>query len=80
MQAVRDAVDLWFTSVSVTKNKHTNTVWNRLHMNLYTMLCKQWYTAVCKLSENQFSVVNINRRDVYANVIIKVIGSRINKY
>lgn len=37
----------------------TNTVCNRLHVNLYTPLCKQWCTAVCKLSENQFSVVNI---------------------
>lgn len=59
---------------------HTNTVCNRLHMNLYTPLCKHWCTAVCKLSENQFNVVNIKWWDVYANVSIKVMGSRINKY
>lgn len=59
---------------------HTNTVCNRLHMNPCTWFCKHWCTTVCKLYENQFRIVNIKWWDVYANVIIKVMGSQITKY
>lgn len=43
-------------------------------------MCEHLRATVYKLYENQFSIVNIKRWNVYANVISKLMGFDVNKY